>query len=487
MRRGSVIGPVLLIVIGVVFLIHNLNPEFPILRLAGDYWPWLLIGWGAVRLAEITIWHFGGKPLPLRGISGGEWALIVFLCMLGSSVFHVQRDGGPFSRIRLGGIDILGETHDFPLTEQKAAAGKAPRILIENARGDARVMGGDGEEVKVNGRTMVRALSEGEAAELAKKCPLELVKQGDVYVIRTNQERISSRNTRISSDIEITVPRGATVEGRGRYGDFEVSDITGSVTIDSDNAGVRVSNIGGNVKVQKRRGDIVRAMNVKGSVEISGRGGDVDLESIEGPVTVNGEFFGDLQFRRLSKPLRFESSQTELRVARTPGEVSVARGHLSANMITGPVFLRAKSKDVEVSNFTDTMEVALDRGDITVHPGAGPLARMTLRTKAGDVELYVPPSAKFQVKAETRRGEIDHAFGDKLTAKHDGRGQTIEGGVGTAGPQITISTDRGDIGLRPDDAPPPPPAPPLPPEMPPSPKGFPAVPKPPKPPSVTEL
>jgi len=485
MRRGSVIGPILLIVIGGVFLVHNLRPELPILRILGDYWPWLLIAWGAVRLVEITVWRLTGKPLPARGISGGEWALIIFLCLLGTSVFHIHREGGRWAAVRISGIDILGEAHDYPLAEQKATAGKAPRVLIENARGDARVTSSDGEEIRVSGRTTVRALSEAEASDLAKKCPLEVVKQGEVFVIRTNQDRVSSRNVRISSDIEVTVPRGATVEGRGRYGDFEVSDIAGSVTIDSDNAGVRVSNIGGSLKVQKRKGDIVRAVNVKGGVEINGRGEDIDLDSIEGPVVVQGEFYGDVQFRRVAKPVRFESSVTELRAARVPGEMTIAGGHLTGNTITGPLFVRARSKDVDLSNVTDTIEVALDRGDITVNPGSAP-ARMTLRTRAGNVDVRVPSTAKFQVKAETRRGEIDHGFGDKMTTRREGRGQSLEGGTAPGGVQITINTDRGNIDVRPDDTPPPP-APPAPSSAPGKVPPPPVAPKPPRPPSVTEL
>jgi DUF4097 and DUF4098 domain-containing protein YvlB len=80
------------------------------------------------------------------------------------------------------------------------------------------------------------------------------------------------------------------VETRGRYGDFDISDIAGEVKVSSDNAGVRLQNIGGEVRVDLRRSDIVRAVNVKKSVEVSvkGRGEDLELEGIEGPVVVNG-------------------------------------------------------------------------------------------------------------------------------------------------------------------------------------------------------
>ena len=61
----------------------------------------------------------------------------------------------------------------------------------------------------------------------------------------------------------------------------------------SDNAGVRLQNIGGRVKVDTKKSDIVRATGVKGDVELKGRGRDVELEEIAGQVTINGSYSGE--------------------------------------------------------------------------------------------------------------------------------------------------------------------------------------------------
>ena len=47
MRRGSVIGPLILIGLGVLFLFRNLWPEIPLVDLISRFWPFLLIAWGA--------------------------------------------------------------------------------------------------------------------------------------------------------------------------------------------------------------------------------------------------------------------------------------------------------------------------------------------------------------------------------------------------------------------------------------------------------
>ena len=67
------------------------------------------------------------------------------------------------------------------------------------------------------------------------------------------QNRVSGNNRRISADLDIVVPKGATIEAHGRSGDFDISGITGSVDINSDNASVRLEDIGGDVEVEDAR------------------------------------------------------------------------------------------------------------------------------------------------------------------------------------------------------------------------------------------
>lgn len=468
MRRGSIIGPIILILIGVAFLVNNLRPELSLLRMLGEYWPWVLVGWGVIRLVEITVVHFRGSSVPPSGISGGEWVFIVFLCLLGSSVFfgyHVK-ERWPDARIRMRGLEILGETYDYPLAQQSAPAGKTPRVLIENLRGHARIVGADAETVTVTGRNTVRAFSQRDADKVNQTIKLELVKQGDQFVIRTNQDRASSE-LKMASDLEITVPKGASIETRGRYGDVDVADVTGAVSVDSDNAGVRLSNVGGNVRVETRKSDIVRVVNCKGSVEVKGGGNDLELENIEGQATVSGNYYGDISLRKLARPVRFESSSTEFRAENLPGSVQFSRGDFTGDGITGPVMLRSKSKDVEISNFTAGLELAVDRGDVEVRPGKLPISKINVRTRSGNIAMSLPPAAAFKLKAETERGGIENEFGASLKLVDDGpkRGATLEGSVG-AGPDVTLHTSRGQITIRKAGAVPVPPAAPAAPKAP---------------------
>ena len=447
MRRSSVVGPLILIAIGGLFLARNLYPQLPLMDWMAMYWPYLLIGWGVLRLVEILIWAAAKKPLPMNGLSGGEWALIIVLCVAGSAVSAVWGRSSwlPRSSIRLGGIELFGERYEYPLSAQKEA-GKTPHLVIESFRGNAHVIGGDTEEVKVTGRKTVQAMNQGDAEKANQDTPLELVAQGDQIIVRTNQGRLSA-NSRMTAEMEITVPKGSSVEAHGRRGDFDISNVAGRVEIDSDNAGVRLQDIGGDVRVDVRAGDLVKAQNVKGTVEVKGRNGDVDLENIDGAVTVTGSYVGVLQFRALAKPLRFEGVNSQLSVEKIPGQVRLALGDLTASNLVGPIRLTSRSRDVQIRDFTGELDLTLDRGDIELRPGQASLGRMEVHTGSGDIDLALPAAAKFDLRASTSRGEATNEYGVPLTVEQDRRRGSIHGAVGT-GPLLSLTTDRGGITVR---------------------------------------
>ncbi len=450
MRRGSLVAPVLLILVGVVFLLNNVNPELPLMDIAAQYWPFLLVLWGALRLIEIFFLYFKRAPLPVSGISGGEWALVVLISLVGSGLFVAHRvtAGWPAGHFGIRGVEVFGESYDYPLDAEQQGVGKVPRIVVENLRGNTRIVGTDTDQVKVTGRKTVRALRQEDADKSNQLTPIEVTQAGDQVVIRTNQERAGSDH-RISADLEITVPKGSSIQARGRYGDFDVTDIDGSVEISSDNAGVRLQTIGGDVRTDLRRSDIVRASGVKGLVEVkSNSGEDVDIENVQGQVTVNGNFSGEIQFRNLAKPVRFESAHTDLKVERVAGELRMGLGDMTANDIVGPLTLSSRrSRDVEISGFSNELQLTLDRGDVTLRPAKSGLGKMEVKTRSGNIELALPENARFDLVAGTERGSVDNQYGSPLKQEERDRGAVIIGSVGS-GPALRLNTGRGEVLVR---------------------------------------
>jgi len=137
---------VILIVLGVLFLVSNVRPDLSIVSILGRFWPFLLIGWGLLRLLELVVWAVRRRPLPTTGISGGEWIFVILISMAGSaSFFFSHRAGWPPINFRMRGLEMLGEPFDYPIAEQtvRTAAGKPVRVVIEHIRGNARIAGSD--------------------------------------------------------------------------------------------------------------------------------------------------------------------------------------------------------------------------------------------------------------------------------------------------------------------------------------------------------
>ena len=448
MKRASLVAPLLLIGIGLLFLARNVFPEMQLLDYLAKYWPLLLVVWGGLRLLEILFWAATSQPLPARGITSGEWVLVVFLCLVGASLHTVRGFPNwlPGSRLELGGLDIFGESYDYPLSAEKSST-KAPRIILESFRGNARITGADVQSVKVTGHSTIRSLDQASADRANGEAPLEVDGDPGEIHIRTSQNRVSGSNRRISADLDIVVPAGSSIEAHGRSGDFDISGLKGSIDISSDNASVRLEDIGGNVVVEARGGDILRAVKVKGSVEFKGRGSDIDLQDIAGPVTINGSYTGNSQLHNLAATLRIVTPYTEFSAEKVT-DMRLTLGNLNASDLTGPVRMTSsRSWDVTLTNFTTSLDVNLSGGDVDLRPGLLPLAKMDVRSRSGQVELALPQGAKFDLTASSSRGSVDNEFGEPLKLEPTGRrGATLRGSNG--GPSVNISTDSGQVVVR---------------------------------------
>jgi hypothetical protein len=477
MKNRSLLGPLLLILIGVLFLVKRFWPELAVLETVVRFWPFLLIAWGLFRLLQIFSLRAQGRPLPYPGINGGEWALIILLTIFGSSVWGLRRYSEHWpGNIRIGGVELLGEAYDYPIDATRKFP-KQARLIVENLRGTTRVVGVDGDDITVSGRKMIRAIDRGDADRTNQSMPLEVSSTADQVVVRTNQER-ASEGKQVSADIEIRVPRGCSVEARGRHGDLDVSDIQGEVTLNGESGGYRVQNIGGAVRVNARHLDLLKALDLKGDIEVKGGGKDLEFENIAGQVTINGVFSGESTFRNLAKPLRFESEVTKLRLEKLPGQMELTLANLNGFNIGGPFVLETKAKDVSLSEVSNGIQITVDRGNVELRQSKLPLPPVEIDVRSGDVEVALPAGAKYSLNAASERGEVTNDLDARLKEENEGRGCRLTGTTG-AGPSIKVVTRLGNVTMRKlgvgeTTAPEPPPAP-----NPARPMQHPAPPKPP--------
>jgi hypothetical protein len=464
MRGRSLVGPLLLIGIGVLFLARNVVPDLPLLDYLAQYWPFLLILWGALRLVEIASWAMRGQALPAYGVSGGEWMLVVFLCMFGLSLHSVRgfTSWFPVGWIDGGGLEVFGESYDYPVNADVPANG-AKRVVVEGIRGKIRIVGADPAAVKVTGRQTIRAVDQATADRARTESDIQVRQEGEQLVIgpanlppdplttsrdpETKGRRLIYRTRRITADLDVTIPRGAVLIVRGRDTDVDASGLTGTVDVNGDNTSVRLENIGGEVRLDVSGSSVIRAVNLKGAFELKGRGNDIDLENIAGQVTVSGSWSGLVQMRQLAKPVRWNGLQTTMSFQALPGDLRMTIGDISASRIMGPLRIDSQNKDIDLVDTTGSTNITLQRGDVRVSALGVPVSEMTIRLQSGSIDVSLPERARFNLDAVTERGEARNDYGSEVQESKDGRrGQSLKSSQG--GPMVELRLSRGDITVR---------------------------------------
>ncbi len=445
MRPRSITGPLILVAIGVVFLLNNIWHDIPFWTLITGYWPILLIVVGVIGLIEVLYHVSRGVMPPPRPVAGGGLFWVFVLVMF--SVWGGSKSPIHLGRFDTGGVTILGTDYEYNVNSTGNSAGIA-RVILDNLHGNVSLKGEDSDSVKVTGRKTIRAFNHGDADRANEQSQIRMERQGDLLIVRA-EEPGNVRMLSVSTDLDITIPRGLNVEARGRSGDLTVEDINGSLDVTNGHGDVHLNNIGKDVKIEASRSQLIHAAALKGNLDLQGRGGDVQLENVLGQVTINGEYSGTLEFHALAKPLHFQSARSDFRAEQIPGSLTIDLGEVKMNNLVGPVRFQTSTRDIQATDITNSLELTVDHGDIQVTQTKAPLPKMEVRARNGDITVTLPPGAGFDMDARTGQGEVENTYGDSLTAQTEGRAGSIKGHVGS-GPALSLTTDRGRLSVKKD-------------------------------------
>jgi DUF4097 and DUF4098 domain-containing protein YvlB len=122
-------------------------------------------------------------------------------------------------------------------------------------------------------------------------------------------------------------------------------------------------------------------------------------------------------------------------------------GKLKMDKVVGPVKFRTGSRDIDATDVSNSIELNVDRGDIQVAQSKGPLPKMDIQTRNGDLTVTLPENAAFVLDGHTGGGEVQNDYGSALETRSDGRSASVKGKTGN-GPQLTLVTDRGTLSIK---------------------------------------
>jgi hypothetical protein len=438
-RRLSVFGGLLWILIGSLLLINNIVADIRVWQLFRDYWPVLLILLGLTKLFDHFSTRASGAP-PARLVSGGEIFLLIMLFLIGGAI--AARD-----EIVRSDPDFESKIHfpweeEYSFTEEVTHAAASVRpVRIDIPRGTITVVGDTTGEVRAVVNKRVRGGYEDQAKARANETGIEIVEQGDTYVVRPR----SGSTSWVRFDVEVRVPAKSAINARTGSGAVRVQGVEGNLTVDAD-GNLEIRDAKGNVEA-KVDGDVLVA-NAAGDVRIDGSCDDIDVADVAGGATIRCGFTGRTSLRNIAKQVYFKSARTELTAGALPGRMVIGSGDLEIFDAPKDVTLTTRNYDILMENVAGRLQVENRNGKIEVRVPRAPSDEITLTNERGSIELTLPANSVFEVSADsTRGGDLESDF-PGLTASGGERDRRLDGRVGTGGPRIRLRTTYDDIRLR---------------------------------------
>jgi Putative adhesin len=441
-RRGSSFFPgLLLLFVGLLLLLHNYR-GVSIGEVIGHWWPLILIFWGAIKLYERMAASRAGDPGAAK-ITGGEVFLVLGLLSLLGIVVGVDyfRENLP------GHIREWGNSFNFDLdVAPKDVPGDA-RIAIHNGHGNISVRPSDESQIRVSGKKNAKAWNESDAQQAADRVGVEIVKNGDGYEIHPSG--VSAGDSRISFDLDVMVPKKASLTIRNEKGNITVADMAKAINVTNGVGDIEIHDTGGDVDIETRKSD-VKVSDTKGSVKISGHGGEIDVSGATGGLAIEGEFAGPLRADKIAKGVRFVSQRTDLTLSQLAGHLEASPGHLEIYDAPGNLNVRTQD-DITLENAGGKVKIDNRRGNVEVRFSSPPKEDIEIDNASAGITLSLPESSSFEIVADCHSGDIDSEFqADSLRLTSGKSGDShLEGRYGSGrGPKIILKTSYGSISIR---------------------------------------
>ncbi len=441
-------GPLVLVLIGVVFMLRNFHllGSAAMFHWFARYWPLLIIIWGLVKLVEYYQAQRAGYPP--RGVGAGGVVLLVFLILFGLAA----SEGEKVNWGRVGSemdmdddmFTLFGQTYTYSGDLEQAFPKNLTNVHVVSDRGDVSVQSWDQDKIKVSFNKTVGAKSEADARQVDGQTKPLITIAGDTLTVNANTGGAGEAS--VKNNLEIFLPRKAALDLALKRGDIAVRQRTGDVKASTNRGDASLEDIAGNVSLTARRGSVT-VSKVAGDLSVDGHIDDTTVSDVSGAVRFSGDFFGTISVARVGKGVSFKSSRTDLEFAKLEGDLSMQRDELHATGASGPLHVATRAKEIHLEDVSGDVRIEDSNADVELHAASrNPLGNVQVENHRGRIIFVAPPHAGFQLDARTTRGEVQSDFDVKIQSGD--RESHASGQVGNGGPNVRLTTDRGDIEIR---------------------------------------
>jgi DUF4097 and DUF4098 domain-containing protein YvlB len=260
---------------------------------------------------------------------------------------------------------------------------------------------------------------------------------------------------------------GAGLELTARHGNVEVSGVTGASKIDSEHGDVSARRTGGldvaiqfgSLDAEGVSGDLsvrgghagVRAADVTGRAEVETTFESVHLARVGADVRARAQH-GEVTAEDVGGGVTAETTHADVNLDRVDGPVHAIADHgaVEARGLAKGAKVRTNGGDVALDGFSGPVEVEVERGSARLAPRAALAAEVTVTATQGEVHLDVPDGSRFDLEAESQRGELRAevpGLTTSSTSGEPGRAHRVAGQLKGGGAAVHLRAD-GDVTLE---------------------------------------
>jgi hypothetical protein len=275
------------------------------------------------------------------------------------------------------------------------------------------------------------------------------------------------------------------VKLEARHGDVRASGVGGVLTLTARHGSVEVSDVAGPAKIEVEHGDL--SARSTGALDVTIQFGGLEAEGVRGDLVVRGAH-AELRATDVAQRAEVETSFAGIHLVRVGGDVraTAQHGEVAAEDVSGGLIaetthagidlarvdgavqatadhgevearglgrgakIRASGGDVRLDGFTGPVDVEVERGSARLAPRAPLTAQVIVSATQGEIHLDVPEGSRFDLEAESRRGELRAEVPGLTTSEtggERGRAHRVAGKLAGGGIAVRLRAD-GDVTLE---------------------------------------
>jgi DUF4097 and DUF4098 domain-containing protein YvlB len=276
-------------------------------------------------------------------------------------------------------------------------------VHIEHVAGEARIIGWDKAQVKI----------EGELGKDTEEFVFE--RDGNSIDIIVDVKSKWGRDDTDDDDLTIYVPKGSRVKYESINARVSLNKVLGGATIEVVNGSINAEDLAGKVTLE----------SVNGNIRLANMQGELKAESVNGSIEITGLNGAEIEASAVNGNISIVSSVQELEVETVNGDIELK-------------LQEVRELDTETVN-----------GSIDIDMRLAPSAEITASSVGGNIRLSLPSdvSAKFEIESFAG-GSIRNTLNDVKPQKADyGPSRWLNLSTGGASASVEIDTVSGTVRL----------------------------------------